>query len=36
MIRPASSEYDYMLTDMRGNIDAFSEGITSSLGLMPI
>ena len=35
MIRPIFSEYDYIITDMNGNIDCFSKGITSLLGLSP-
>jgi len=33
MIKPAMSNYDYLLTDMDGIIDSFSKGITSLLGL---
>jgi hypothetical protein len=36
MIKPYSSDYDYILTDMNGNIDCFSKGITSLLGLNPM
>lgn len=35
MIRPIASDYEYMLTDMDGNIDSFSKGVTSLLGLTP-
>jgi len=35
MIKPLTSEYDYMITDMDGVIDSFTKGITSMLGLTP-
>jgi len=35
MIKPFATEYDYILTDMMGNIDSFTKGITSILGLKP-
>jgi len=35
MIRPIFSEHDYIITDLSGNIDSFSKGITSLLGLNP-
>ncbi len=35
MIRPVSSDYEYILTDMDGIIDSFSKGVTSMLGLTP-
>jgi len=35
MIRPVSSEYEYMLTDMDGNIDSFTKGVTAMLALAP-
>ncbi len=35
MIRPISTEYEYMLTDMDGIIDSFSKGVTTMLGLTP-
>eukprot|EP00347_Sterkiella_histriomuscorum_P007426 403348965 len=35
MIRPVFAEYDYIITDLNGNIDCFSKGITSLLGLNP-
>lgn len=35
MIRPVFAEYDYIITDLNGNIDSFSKGITSLLGLNP-
>ena len=35
LVRPLSSDYEYMLTDMDGVIDSFSKGITGLLGLTP-
>lgn len=35
MVKPLTSEYDYMITDMDGVIDSFTKGITSMLGLTP-
>ena len=35
MIKPVSSDYEYILTDMDGIIDSFSKGVTSILGLTP-
>lgn len=35
MIRPSFSEHEYIITDLLGNIDCFSKGITSLLGLSP-
>jgi len=35
MIKPISSDYEYILTDMNGIIDSFSKGITGMLGLSP-
>ena len=35
MIKPMTSEVDYLLTDMDGVIDSFSKGITTMLGLTP-
>lgn len=36
MIRPVFSEHDYIITDLSGNIDSFSKGVTSLLGLNPV
>ncbi len=35
MVKPLTSEFDYMITDMDGVIDSFTKGITSMLGLTP-
>lgn len=35
LIKPLSSDYEYILTDMDGVIDSFSKGITALLGLTP-
>lgn len=35
MLRPLTSDYEYMLTDMDGVIDSFTKGITGMLGLTP-
>lgn len=35
MVKPCSTEYEYMLTDLEGVIDSFSKGITGLLGLTP-
>lgn len=35
MLRPIASDYECMLTDMDGNIDSFSKGVTGILGLTP-
>ena len=35
LIKPMSSDFEYVLTDMDGVIDSFSKGITGLLGLTP-
>lgn len=35
MIKPVTTDYEYILTDIRGNIDSFSSGIGSLLNLNP-
>jgi hypothetical protein len=35
MIKPLTSEYEYMITDMDGVIDSFTKGVTAMLGLTP-
>lgn len=35
MIRPTYTEFDYIITNLNGNIDSFSKGISSLLGIQP-
>ena len=35
MMKPLTSEYEYMITDMDGVIDSFTKGITGMIGLNP-
>jgi hypothetical protein len=35
MIKPTSTDCEYMLTDMDGVIDSFSKGIVALLGIAP-
>lgn len=35
MIRPTYTEFDYIITNMYGNIDSFSKGVSSLLGISP-
>jgi len=35
MIKPMTSDFDYMITDMDGVIDSFTKGVTAMLGLPP-
>ena len=35
MIRPVSTDYDYILTDVNGNIDCFSSGVGALFNLSP-
>lgn len=35
MVKPISTDYEYILTDMQGNIDSFTSGIGSMLNLNP-
>jgi hypothetical protein len=33
MIRPTYTEYDYIITNMNGNVDCFSKGISSLINI---
>jgi hypothetical protein len=35
MVKPITSDYEFMLTDMDGVIDSFTKGLSSLLGLTP-
>lgn len=35
MVKPITTDYEYILTDMQGNIDCFTSGIGSMLSLNP-
>lgn len=35
MIKPISTDYEYILTDIQGNIDTFTSGAGTQLSLFP-
>lgn len=35
MVRPISTDYEYIITDMQGNIDSFTNGVGSMFNLNP-
>jgi hypothetical protein len=35
MVRPTYTEFDYIITSLNGNLDSFSKGVQSLLGLNP-